>query len=448
MRDIFVVAAVFIAALIGFRRPVFGMMTFAFLGFFSPQSYTWSFARTFPLSQVIAISTILGMFLSRERNRLPLQRETILLILLWVSFAVSTLFALYPADAFERFVKMSKILLMVVVAMAVINSEERLHAFIRIIGFSLGFYGIKGGLFAILSGGGFLVYGPEISFLAANNSIGLALAMNIPMLLYLLKNEELAWVRWIVRAMLLFSYPAIICTYSRGAWLGLVMVTALSVLNSRRKFLVVPLAGALAVVLQSVVPEITPNRLAQRYDSLVNYEEDSSAQSRFWNWEFCKRVGLARPLTGGGFNFYTLESYARFYPEFMERWPGKVWSCHSTWLTIFGEHGFPGAILWLLLVSCCLLSLRQIWAYGGMTPGKSQYAFFADMAQSSIVTYLVIGTFLDAAYFDLFYYFVCFVVVTKGIMAVEVGKAATVVRPMNAPMTRPVKARLEPSHPN
>jgi len=53
----------------------------------------------------------------------------------------------------------------------------------------------------------------------------LALVMNIPLLYYLLKTETITWLRWLIKAMLLFSFPAVVCTYSRGAWLGLAMVT-------------------------------------------------------------------------------------------------------------------------------------------------------------------------------------------------------------------------------
>src|SRR5262245_55448793 len=324
MRDTILVSAVFIAALIGFRRPAFGMLTFAFLGFFNPPAYMWSFGRTLPLSQVVAISTILGVFLSSGRKMLPNQRETWILILLWGTFAFSSIFAFYPDEAYRRLIGVSKILLMIVLAMVVIISEERLHSLVRVIGYSLGFYGLKGGIFAVLSGGGYIVYGPEESFLEANNSIGLALVMNIPVLLYLLKTERQKWLRWLLKGMLLFSYPAIVCTYSWWAWLGMVMVTILSVLKSRRKFLTVAFAGLVAVILQNVVPQIAPDRLAHRYDQLVDYKDEGSAQSRFWNWEFCRRIGMARPLTGGGFNFSSIENYERFYPEFLMQWPDKL----------------------------------------------------------------------------------------------------------------------------
>jgi probable O-glycosylation ligase (exosortase A-associated) len=443
MRDVILVSAVLIAALIGFRRPAFGILTFAFLGFFNPSAYMWSFGRTLPLSQIVAISTILGLLMSSERKRLPKQRETFILILLWGTFAFSSIFAFYPEEAYKRLIGVSKILFMIVMAMVVINDEERLHSLVRVVGYSLGFYGLKGGIFAVLSGGGYIVYGPEDSFLEANNSIGLALVMNIPVLLYLLKTERQKWLRWILRAMLLFSYPAIVCTYSRGAWLGMVMVTILGVLKSRRKFIMVAMAGFVGIILQGVGSQIAPDRLVQRYDQLVDYKDESSAESRFWNWEFCRRIGMARPLTGGGFNFSSIENYERFYPEFVERWPGKQWTCHSMWLTVFGEHGFPGAILWLALLGCCFLSLRQIRAYGRASPERSNYVGYADMIQSSMVAFFVVGTFLDAAYFDLFYYLVAFVVILKELMAPAMQEMISFARVNALGVATPFQRQLE-----
>jgi probable O-glycosylation ligase (exosortase A-associated) len=418
MRDVILLAAVAIASLVALRRPSFGFLTFAFLGFVAPQSFTWGFGRTFPFSQIVAASTIVGLFMSSERKTLTMNRETLLLILLWAVFGVSTLSALYQAEALEQFLLVSKVVLMTIVATLVINTEEKLNSLIRVVGYSLGFYGLKGGVFAIISGGSLIVWGPENSFLYANNSIGLGLAMNIPILLYLLKLEQSSWLRRILRLALFLTYPAIVCTYSRGAWLGMVVVTGMSLLKSRKKFFAMGLAGVVILVLQVVSPKITPDRLQERYDTLVNYEEDASAQSRLWNWEFCKRVGLARPLSGGGFNLYRLETYANFYPEFLERWPGKAWSCHSSWLSLFAEHGIPGFVVWFTLLIATLMSLRQIRAYGRAT-GKLHLAGFVDMVQNSLVAYFVVGTFIDAAYFDIFYYFIAFTIIQKGMVLKE-----------------------------
>ncbi|HMF47092.1 MAG TPA: O-antigen ligase family protein, partial [Candidatus Saccharimonadales bacterium] len=268
--------------------------------------------------------------------------------------------------------------------------------------------------------------------------------MNIPILLYLLKTEKNKWLLRIVKAMLFFSYPAIVCTYSRGAWIGMVVVTLLSVLKSKRKFTAVAFSALAVIVLVTVLPLIAPERLFNRYDQLVDYKDESSAQSRFWNWEFCKRIGMARPLTGGGFNFTSIENYQRYYPEFLERWPNTQWTCHSTWLTVFGEHGFPGAILWLSLLGCCFSSLRQIRRYGRSSPDRIRYAYYADMIQNSLIAYAVIGTFLDVAYFDFFYYLVACIVILKGLTAPDSSKMKSPVRANVLSTATPFQRQLQP----
>src|SRR5215510_3298111 len=103
--------------------------------------------------------------------------------------------------------------------------------------------------------------------------------------------------------MMVFSYPAVVCTFSCGAWLGLAAATLMIVLRSKHKFFIAPALGVLAIILLPLLPQ----RVLSRYNDLANYEEEASAQSRLWNWEFCTRVGMAHPLAGGGFNYYSIE---------------------------------------------------------------------------------------------------------------------------------------------
>src|SRR5262249_48366683 len=413
MRDILLIAIVVLCCFVALGRPVFGILAFIGFGFLNPQSMTWGVGQTFRHSLFVSLSTIVGYFLCSEPKRFPSQRESLLLLALWSVFAVSTVFAIYPDLSLERLIYVSKILLMVFLATSLINTEHRLHLALYAIALPVGFFGLKGGLFAVATGGSYIVMGPEGSFIASNNAIGLALDMNIPLLLYLSKIETRRWLREIMRAMLILSYPAIICTLSRGAWLGLATVTLLIILKSKYKSFLVPLTGILAIILLPLLPQMLPERVMNRYDDLANYQEEASAQSRFWNWEFCKRVGLANPLTGGGFEFQSTETYALYFPEFMARWPGKNWTCHSTWYLIFGAQGFPGLVLLLSLIGSCFISLRYIGSYGTTHADVSWVCQCADMLQIAFCSFIVVGTFYDAVAFDMFYYLVGIVILLK-----------------------------------
>ena len=415
MRDIFLIVIVISCSLFALRRPTFGILAFIGVSLVNPNSMTWGFARFFPSAQYIAIGTFLGFLFWNESKKLPLSSESILLMALWGIFGVSTVFAIYPDSSLEGFIYISKILLMVFLSTILINSEHRLRLLLKVIALSLGFYGLKSGFWAIASGGQFMVWGPEESFLYSNNAIGLALSLNVPILFYLAKTETNIWVRRVMMVMMVLSYPAIICTFSRGAWVTLTAMTALMALYSKRKALTVSGGGILVVVVIGVLATglmSPPERVQGRYNELVGWENEESAESRFWNWEFCKRVGLARPF-GGGFNFYALELYPIYFPEFIEKYgTAKVWSCHSMWFTILGEHGVIGFILWILLFLSCFFSLRKLRRWGNVNAWIIPYV---NMVQFAIIACMIAGTFLDTAYFDLFYQLVAIIIIMKSI---------------------------------
>ena len=72
---------------------------------------------------------------------------------------------------------------------------------------------------------------------------------------------------------------------------------------------------------------------------------------------------------------------------------------------------------------CSVFSLKQIRVYASTATPKSHLSDFVDMVQNSLIAYVVVGTFIDAAYFDILYYFIGFIVIQKGILASELNEA-------------------------
>ena len=77
-----------------------------------------------------------------------------------------------------------KIMLMTFVTLMLIKTREHVHLLIWVIVGSLGYYGVKGGIFTIVTGGGDMVWGPMGTFIGGNNEIALALIMTIPLMHY------------------------------------------------------------------------------------------------------------------------------------------------------------------------------------------------------------------------------------------------------------------------
>ena len=255
-------------------------------------------------------------------------------------------------------------------------------------------------------------------------AIGMAMAMNIPLLFFLGKIEANRWLRWGMQVMALASVPAIIGTYSRGAWLGLVMAILLIVWQSRYRFvmaaMIVPIAiGAIAYA---------PDRVFSRFDELVNYEEDGSAQQRIWSWRFARKVFAANPVTGAGFEYYGMEATGKYYPELWQRWPGRYWSAHSTWFAILSEHGLLGTITWFGLLLVAIRNALYLRRVGKQDRAPPWAGPVAKMLLGAMGAFIVCGTFYDAAYFDLYYEFVALTIIATSLLRrrmTELSEAST-----------------------
>jgi probable O-glycosylation ligase (exosortase A-associated) len=412
MRDIILLAISGGCSLIALMNPTFGALAYVGFGVLSPQSYTWDFSRTFPHSKLIAVGTLVGYFFSRESRKFPHQPEARLMLALWALFGLSTLFGIDPERALPGLIITSKILAMTFLLAVLFDTEAKLKLLLKVIALGLGLHALKAGLFVITTGGVSPIEGPPGTFLEANNTLGLALAMNVPLLYYLSRVETNFWIRWAMRAMLLFSYPAVAGTFSRGDWIGLAVITLMIIIKSRRKLFVFIAVGIFAAVI-TWIPYIVSREMANRYETIENYQEDGSVQTRFWNWEFCKRVAIARPVFGAGFSFYSLEAYARYFPEFLEAWPGKVWSCHNTALSILAEHGVLAAFLWIGLMGSSLLSLRRMRSQARVRNEVSWVSNYTDMLSIALIGYAVSAMFIDVAYYEGFYQLVAAILILK-----------------------------------
>ena len=414
MRDALLMLLTVGCALMALQRPFYGLLAYLWYSLMAPYSLTFGVAKAFPHVAVIAACTLVGFFASAEPKTLPKQGAVKLLLGLWIWFGFTTLVAISPEEALPKFISMSKILLMVFLAMYLVNTGERVQLMMKVVALSLGFHALKVGVYVIRTGGQAAVYGPDDSFLEANNALGMALAMNVPLLFYLMKIEVNVWMRRLMQAMLLLSYPAIAGTFSRGAWLAVAAATALFLLKDGNRKLMVLTAVVVMMMSPLLIPMIQEkafisDQLSDRVELLKNYEEDDSAQSRFWNWEFCRRVGSSHPIEGGGFNLYSRDAYLKYYPEFLEKYPTKVWSCHNMWLTVFAEHGALAFMAWVGLLGQLFIMLRRLRTFA-IRHELLWLKYYSRMFEAVLIAFCISGTFLDIPYFELYYFFLVAIV--------------------------------------
>jgi probable O-glycosylation ligase (exosortase A-associated) len=377
----------------------------------NPHRLTWS-TRQLPIAMLVAIPTLAGFVLTRDRKPFIWNRESILLFLFWGWVSVTTLFAIFPADAAEGWERFSKILLMACLTIPLFQDRQRLRWLLLVIAASVGYYGFKGGIFAVLTGGIYRIWGPMGSFLEDNNSLALALDMTIPILLYLGKEEERRWLRTLLFAMFFLSILAVPFTYSRSGFLGLIIVLSLLLLKSRFKLALIPI-GAVAVF---AFLAFAPKQWEQRIATIRNYEQDHSALARLMSWEVSYRLAMDNPLLGGGFwSIAQRDTFQRYMPDYS--YGGGMHNAHSIYFNVLGEHGLIGLSLFLGLIFTVLHTLWELTRLAHRSPDRRWIANYAHMLQVGLVAYLVSGTFLSLSYFDLPYHFYVIGIILKRLAA-------------------------------
>ncbi len=409
MRDIIVTMIVFASLPAILWRPWIGIIMWTWLGFMNPHRLAWGFSTTMPFAMIVALTTLVALLFSREPKRIPWTRETVVLALfiLWMTF--TTFFAMYPVLAWPQLEKVLKIQLMIFVAMILINTRERLHALVWTIALSLGFYGVKGGIFTIMTGGAYRVQGPPGTFIGANNELGLALGMTIPLIYYLYRQTDRSLVRLGLGGAMVLTAIAAIGTQSRGALLGMAAMGVMLWLKSKQKFLIALAAGVSVYAIVQIMPEAWYTRM----NTIQTYEQEGSAQGRLEAWRMALNLVRDRPL-GGGFEAFQPASFVIYNPSYE-----NAHDAHSIYFEVLGEHGYVGLALFLVLGLMTWLSASSVRREAEARPQTVWLADLNRMVQVALVAYATAGAFLGMAYFDLYYNLVLIVVSSRVILAKE-----------------------------
>jgi probable O-glycosylation ligase (exosortase A-associated) len=411
MRDIVITLIILASLPCILKSPTLGALMWVWVSVMNPHTLGWGFAARLPFAFLIAITTVTAMLMSPVRKQLPLNGITWTLIafVLWMN--VTTPFALAGMDVLDQWAKVMKIMLMTFVVLLLIRDRHDVQRLIWVLVLSLGFYGVKGGIFTLKSGGEQKVWGPEGTFIGDNNAIALALIITIPLMFYLQQQSANKWLRRGLVAMMLLSALAALASYSRGALLGLAAMGLFMWYRSGKKIAL----GAALLLVAPLFLIFMPQGWSERMDSIGDYAVDASAQGRLNAWRMAWNLASDR-FIGGGFDVAEPAIFARYAPN-----PLDVHAAHSIYFQVLGEHGFVGLGLYLLLGILSWRSANWIVRATADRPDLHWAAGLTRMIQASMLGFAVGGAFLSLLYFDVPYYLMVALVVTRVIVSKELG---------------------------
>jgi len=414
MRDLFLGPLLLAILVQTFRAPSAGVLGWTWLTLMTPQKLIWGILSSAPLNLILALATLVMVVFTKDRKKIASTGIVTVWFLFVVTITASTIFALNHALAWDGWNRVIKVMLLGLLIPMLMGTPRRIHALIWVIALSLGYFGVKGGIFTLIMGSGAHVIGPADSQLVDNNNLALALCMSLPLMNYL----RLQTGRHAVRMGLLFGMVAttfgVLGTFSRGGFIGLGVMAGYLWWKSSRRFALA--IGTIAVVVPAYL--LMPASWFDRMGTLKEASSQTTFLTRWDAWTTSFNIAVARPLTGGGFNasqdpfVYQHYSYGKSIYATTLTTPGAPagftggHAAHSIYFEVLGDHGFAGFGLYFILLLSTLSLLLRVRKEARKIPSLKWIVELTSMLQVSFLAFFVSGIALSMAYYDLVYIFI------------------------------------------
>jgi len=292
---------------------------------------------------------------------------------------------------------LGRLILICLLTVRLVDTPGRFHMTVLVMGVSFGVHAANRGLAALLAGGRHITDGLGGPW---SGSDGFALGtVMVSFLLIGAAQQSASYIkRFALLAMVPFCAMSVIFTFSRGAFLALIVsLFAFALLQKRTTLALVGLALA-GLIGAAVVP--VSREYLDRVSTIRTYEEvgDDSALGRLHFWRVAINMAKDNP-TGVGLRNYEA-AYDRY--DFLQGRFGNGRAVHSSYFQVLAETGFAGLAIYVALFGFAAATLLRIRR--AKYPSDDERRFFRSSANAllcSMIAFMVGGAFLSLALNDL-----------------------------------------------
>jgi len=416
LKSLFTLGLIAIFASFAVRSHYAAMLMYWWFGIFRPHEWMWWNLSSLRLPLIAAFIFLVPTLL---RGKFPRIDNSVAVILLaWALLVFAS--ELITGCDWTSPRSLKYVLTLVVVVLLtdrVIDTRGKIFGLMLTSAFSLTFYTSKAGLIALVTGGD--LYGANVgggSF-TGSNAVAMGAAMSLFMMIFVLQNigneRGLEAIRTLIpleflRRYLFFgtlivilgSVYFVVATQSRGTALALACALFVWVVLHPKRFKVLTVCIILLTSIWLFAP--IPDSYNDRIASIFADEEDldNSAISRPHFWAVAKLMAADYPLGVG------IGCYQARYNEYDQTGGqyGRNRSVHSSHYGIIAEMGYPGFVLWLILLSTIFWKLLKARARARplihLNNESWFYFYLSNALISSLVVFVIGGSFYEFLYND------------------------------------------------
>jgi probable O-glycosylation ligase (exosortase A-associated) len=250
------------------------------------------------------------------------------------------------------------------------------------------------------------------SFLVDTNDLALAMDMAIPYAYFLGQSSHITKkMKILLRCTTALMMIGVIVSYSRGGFVGLIVVCLAFLAYSKNRASVLLLLIFLGSVTYLLVPQSYIDRI-----STITDTTDFSRNEHLDLWGRGQQMFFDHPVLGvGAGNFpWSVRTYElrdpHFDPDNDKSLAGRP--AHSLYFTLLPELGLVGGLLYGALA---VLLLRRLWRIShraksniSLSSASPDSALLARAMMVSLFAFLTAGAFLSVLYYPHFWYLLGF----------------------------------------
>lgn len=406
MKDIIFLLMFSPLVILALRNPFLGLCGWIWTVMAIPKNMLWGFSADIRFTYILAIATIIGMFFDKDPLRkTPYNGMFLLMVLFLIHTAISNTFTMGTSEAsWAVWSDFFKAILFSGLIMMLLTTKNRIETFLLALLLGAGFNVFFEGLKFLATAGSYKIIGINNSMMTDNNLFALAVLMVIPLYLYMLTQVKHKYIKLGFTGLAGLAAVCVIGSYSRGGFIGLLIVGWQVFLKVKRKMLFI----LFSLVFASSALYIAADKWTSRMQTIEHAEQDTSFLGRVTAWKLATLGALDNPIFGTGqdsmqhfhvwsyyyddinkFDFITEKNTSREHPK----------AAHSIYFQVLGDSGFVGLFLFLLMLGKGYFISRSLAKNGDEEWIKG----LGKSINTVLIVFMISGGLLALAYYDLFY---------------------------------------------
>lgn len=402
LRTLFVLAIILLGAGASLKSPFNALLFYLWNAYFRPEDWVGAdWVSSLHLSLIIYVFILGAVLIRHERPRWSLRLG------LLVGFGAQALFSTLLSENVEYswayFDTFAKTVLLCTIIVALVNDTDRFRKAFLAIALSLGLEAAKQGWVLMVLHPGSTNANPH-PVLGDNNGVALGMMMLVPLLAVLAATATRFWERGVHGAMAVGAIARGLSTYSRGGFLALGGIGLVWFARSRQKLRAVVALVLLGSAMYFIMPPAFWARMQTINESSDN--RDDSALGRLHFWDTATTMAASNPLAGVGFNAFP-QAYDKY--DASNGAFGSSRAVHSVWFGLLAELGYPGPILFAMLLLCALTTCWRTRRLAKHDPEAAAALLpYAMAIETSLLAFVVAGSFLSWQYNEFLWHMIAF----------------------------------------